>query len=217
MAEDLYQYAAALLDHWWTIVTGGTLVLADNLAHTYIAWWRTFTDRGGPWRRRLEIAFVLGAIAWAGFQAWQDEHHTVLSQQAEKSRQFGRAEYWRGIAAAQQQSIEDLKGRPQQVVVQTTSAGAPALAAQPSRDPDTFYQDDRPVGLVEDVRIDFPSGTITFGSVSETGQLDRTRPFKYRNYTLQFVGYSSSFTIDASTSRSRRDVLTVVRTKILKR
>jgi hypothetical protein len=84
----------------------------------------------------------------------------------------------------------------------------------PARDPDGIYHFDQLVGRAAGVHVDLQTSTITFDEITDTSNLDRSRPVTYRNYTLEITGIQRSIgqrTIATSTgSRSDNAVITGV-------
>jgi hypothetical protein len=58
---------------------------------------------------------------------------------------------------------------------------------QAARDPDTVYQYGKPVGSVVGARIVLSSGAIYFDEMFGVGNLNRSQPFQFREYTLKIV------------------------------
>jgi len=89
----LYTYLLAFIQHWWAIVAAGMFFGADEVLQRWGAdevlrkWAPNMMERLSeklrPYRRSLQILFLIGAVFYAGFAAWRDE--AVLRVQAEKS------------------------------------------------------------------------------------------------------------------------------------
>lgn len=81
---DFFIYVKAGGGHWFGVV-GGVLLMASDLFDRWLPPWKRFADRIGftaPVRRIAEFAFLVVALLWAGFKAW-DVEYTARSQ-AEK-------------------------------------------------------------------------------------------------------------------------------------
>lgn len=75
MLDLVYLYASALLANWFAVVTGSAPLLVDQVILRFVSErWRKWSDDRGPWRRRIEVGFLIVCVVWAGFAAWKDEH-----------------------------------------------------------------------------------------------------------------------------------------------
>lgn len=68
-------FFAAFWPHWWPAVTAGGLLGLDSLVRGRWTWGEKQLDRIPPiWRRRIEVFVFVGAVFYAGYAAWGDEH-----------------------------------------------------------------------------------------------------------------------------------------------
>jgi hypothetical protein len=60
----------------------------------------------------------------------------------------------------------------------------PQVQTAPQHDPDTIYQRNSPVGSVVGVNVMPSQSAVFFNELNGVGDLDQSKPFEYRNYTL---------------------------------
>jgi hypothetical protein len=61
----------------------------------------------------------------------------------------------------------------------------------PARDPDAIYQNDIAVGRVVAPRITLNESKIYFDEIQNAGNLDRSKPFEYRDFVLKMISAES--------------------------
>ena len=127
----IYLYGLAFLAKSWLVVTGGAPLVIDQIAQTYSSRWRTWVQTHGRWRRRAEIAFLIGAILWAGFAAWKDEYD---QEQADAARINGKDGYVARLASASgalsadERAINSPGGYRDQIAALQAKPGAQSLS-----------------------------------------------------------------------------------------
>lgn len=122
MGQQLLLYGQALLANWFYVVTGGVPLLLDQLLQFGSERWRKWVETKGPWRRRLEIGFLLGAAVWAGFQAWSDQYAATQRMAAgrdsainARNAALGARAYWFEVAAERDGAINGSNGYKDQM------------------------------------------------------------------------------------------------------
>ncbi|MGZ5003899.1 MAG: hypothetical protein ACXWAX_00740 [Chthoniobacterales bacterium] len=71
----LYQYFGAFFTNWFLYMTAGPF-LADEVFKRAFPKWRESAGKHFParTRRRIEVAFIIFGVFWAGFAAFNEEH-----------------------------------------------------------------------------------------------------------------------------------------------
>lgn len=193
------------------------LLMAEPIVDYYWSGYQSWADKYVSRKVRTSVAIGISVLAllWSGFLAFNDQYDATLKVTSDRDYQHGRAEYWIGVATERANQINSLEAKlaakPKEIVRYV--AGDKVTAA----DPDTLYQDGHAVGTVVAPRTDFPDGVITFEELDGTSQLDRTRPFKYRNFILRLVGAKREIGMLTTPTGTKSGVLQGVTCKILKR
>jgi hypothetical protein len=210
--SDVWAFISLVLIHWGAYVSGGAPWALDEGLKRLSDRYRTWADGEGARRirRRVEVGALLIGILVASFQAWQEQLQATQSAIGERQDARGSSNYWHTIAVKRRVQIEGLDGKgglnqsladmrahnqdlqaqlkeaqnqPPKIIKVPVISGAAGVEA--SRDPDKVYQLGQPVGDVSQVDIRLHDGTVTFGEMENTGNLDRNATFEYRQYTLQ--------------------------------
>jgi len=92
----LYTYILAFIQHWWAIVAAGMFFGIDEVlrrwgADEVLRKWapdmmERLNEKVRPYRRPLQILFLIGAVFYAGFAAWRDEHKLRIEANQETAK-----------------------------------------------------------------------------------------------------------------------------------
>lgn len=198
----LYHYGLAAVGKLWLVLTGAAPLVIDQLLLSYWPRWQDWFKKRGPWRRRVEVAFLIGAIIWAGFAAWSDEYGARMASDRLAQQRLGEIQGADGkgglkaqIAALQaqvktmnQQLPTARQTAPAHVAAQTPVHGVVTqqAAAESNRDPNKLYQNGDVVADVNGAHA-IENGKIEFDILSDTDNFDQAKPVTYQRWMIQCV------------------------------
>lgn len=162
--SDAYLFLQTILPKVWGIIGAGVLLGLDEVAARYSPAAKRFLNRmPEEMRRVLEVSLLCGAIFYAGFTAWQEEHTQRLKLETELTE--ARAELHRTPPSAEKPSVS-------------------SSSRERMPNGDLLYQNGKAIGSVGRFLYEPTSHTVTFGSTSMTATIDFSKRILFRDGIL---------------------------------
>ena len=141
--------------------------------------------RGAPEAILLIVIVGIG-ICGFGFQHHRERVADLNAQLMSRDRLL--AEYRTKLTEAETQTAKLTSALAAAEKRLTAAKDKPVLVENPSRDPHSLYEDNNPIGQVQDPKIDLDQKKITFAAVNSAYILQTNKLYEFQNWKLACGG-----------------------------
>jgi hypothetical protein len=134
----------------------------------------------------LSVVIVAIGICGFGFQHYRERLADLDAQLLSRDRLL--AEYRTKLTEAETQTAKLTSALAAAEKRLTAAKDKPVLVENPSRDPHSLYEDNNPIGQVQDPKIDIDQRKVTFAAVNSGYILQTNKLYEFQNWKLACGG-----------------------------